>query len=45
MSLFVPYRHMDNVNAIETLAALAGVQGTGVQKNAAFDMAFITLRG
>jgi len=36
---------MDNMNAIESLAALAGVQGTGVQKNVAFDVAFITLRG
>lgn len=36
---------MDNVNAIEILAAPAGVQATGVPKNAAFDVAFITLRG
>jgi hypothetical protein len=36
---------MDNVNAIEILATLAGVQGTGVAKNTAFDVAFITMRG
>ena len=34
---------MDNVNAIETLATLAGAQRTGVRKNAAFDMAFYYL--
>ena len=33
---------MDNANAIDILAALA-VQGTGVQKNTAFDMAFYYL--
>ena len=36
---------MDSANAIDTLATLAGAQRTGVEKNAAFDMAFITLKG
>jgi hypothetical protein len=34
---------MDSLNATETLATVAGAERTGVQKNAAFDMAFIAL--
>jgi hypothetical protein len=30
---------MDNLNTIQTLAALVGVQGTAVRKNAAFGVA------